>query len=388
MKPLITALLTSLLLSACQNNAPLSENSYKDNGVHFGMTTHNKTNTNNQDSTANNTSITPIQTLTKERPTPPTANELLNELKLGNVWQSLPFNYDNLSDNWQLLVVSDKDFNDLNLPIVKKDKFGITFEKSTSSDNHWIYMPNNCNSMSGKIQLTHTGIKTNGSLMTTQKGCAELPKELDDTLIHNAILKGNYEILEKGKQRILKIHHNNQYWLFYSYNPMSTRGLLKSFRKDRSDFYLSDFNAKNLLQKWKLYVVSDSSYNPTDTSLWQRDDRTIHYLNFYQNNDKHLWLSIANQCQDIKMPFDVTHTGIIANINQKIRTDSECHLGEYYKQSDENIIYNAIYNGNYQILQNDNGLLLKINHNDRILFFVSNSYNEKEKAYWEQNGRK
>lgn len=381
MKALLSTLCIALLLSACQNNAPLSENSHKDNGVHSTATAQNNT---NQSTITNNTLIIPK----RQRPTPPTANKLLNELKLGNVWQSSPFNYDNLSDNWRLLVVSDDDLNDLNLPIVKKDRFTVTFEKSTQLNNYWIYMPNNCNSMNGEFKITKTGIKPNGYLASTEKYCAKLPKELDDNLIHNAILKGNYELLEKDKQRILKINHNNQNWFFYSDDPMSTWGLLKSFRKDRSDFYLSDFNTKNLLQKWHLYVISDNSHNPIDTSLWQRDDRTRYHLNFYQNNDRHLWLSIANQCQDIKIPFDIAHTGIIANINQIIRTNNECHLGEYYKQSDENIIYNAIYNGNYQILQNDNGLLLKISHNDRILFFVSQSYNNKEKAYWEQNRRK
>lgn len=385
MKPLIATLLTTLLLSACQNNAPSSENSYKDNGVHSTATAQNNI---NQNAITNNAPPTPIQAPKRQHPTPPTANELLNELKLGNVWQSLPFNYDNLSDDWQLLVVSDDDFNDLNLPIVKKDKFGITFEKSTSSDNHWIYMPNNCNSMSGKIQLTHTGIKENEGLLSTEIHCGTLPTELDDHLIHTAILKGNYEILEKDKQRILKIHHNNQYWFFYSYDPMSPSGLLKSFSKDRDDFNGVDFNQNNLLGDWRLYAISDKYHMPTDLPVWQKNADERYLISFKTDTTNQLWISMPNYCNQIKIPFTTKENGIVADFNQIISTNAKCDIPEYYKDANESIIHNAIYNGTYQILQNDNGLLLKINHNDRILFFVSHSYNEKEKAYWEQNGRK
>lgn len=143
----------------------------------------------------------------------PTNDELLTSLK-SNDWQKLALTYENISNQWRLIVVSDTNFNNLNLPIVKKDDFVLTFEKSVELNNYWVYMPNNCNTMNGEFIITKTGIKIQDNLPTTEIACSPPAKDLDDSIVHTVILNGNYELYQKDTQRILKITHNHQYWLF------------------------------------------------------------------------------------------------------------------------------------------------------------------------------
>lgn len=343
-------------------------------------------------------SKTPIHTQKRQRPTPPTANELLNELKLGNRWQSLTFNSDNLVDDWKLLVVSDDELNDLNLSIIKKaNKIAVHFTDNANCISfirlyHSARISNldNPDPVSHFIRLSQPAQK--GEVIIQRGGWSSIyfTEGSDDWLVYNAVFEGTYEILEKDKQRILKIHHNNHYWFFYSYDPMTYKGLVKSFQKDRADFYLIDFNSHNLLGNWTLYAVTNERYkfNEEELYLSVRYDDECYIINFKTDATNQLWLSMPNYCNQIKIPFTTKENGIVADFNQIISTNGKCDIPEYYKDANESIIHNAIYNGTYQILQNDNGLLLKINHNDRILFFVSQSYNDKEQAYWEQHRRK
>lgn len=387
MKSLLSTCLIALSLSACHNNTALSEKpKISEQGIHYSDThigDYKKHSANNGDAM-----IIDQNHQTRKKPIPPTAYELLHELKLGHQWQSLPFNGSNVEDNWQLLVVSDNDFNELNLPIIKKNKFTITVEKSLSSDYYWIYMPNNCNSMSGKVQLTKTGIKSIGGLFTTEILCGKLPKELDDHIIHTAIFNGHYEILEKGKQRILKIMHNQQNWFFYSYDPMTSYGLIKSFKKDRDDFNLVSFDVAKLVNDWRLYAISDKHYNPAELILWQKNGRERYQLTFKTDHDNKLWLSMPNYCNQIRIPFKTTDTGIIPNFNQLMTSNIKCDIAEYYKEAKESIIHDAVYYGKYQLFQNADGTLLKISYNNQILFFISEFYNDKQQNYLESNHKR
>ncbi|OPH33815.1 META domain-containing protein [Moraxella equi] len=194
----ISILLFIMLLSACTN--------------------HNQNSKNTIEHDVNITNISKDNN--KPPPALPTNDELLSSLK-SNDWQKLALTYENISNQWRLIVVSDINFNNLNLPIVKKDDFILIFEKSVELDNHWMYMPNNCNSMNGEFVLTKTGIKIQGSLPTTEMACSPLHKDLDDNIIHTVILNGDYEIYQKEMQKILKITHNHQYWLFI--NTVATK---------------------------------------------------------------------------------------------------------------------------------------------------------------------
>lgn len=61
---------------------------------------------------------------------------------------------------------------------------------------------------------------------------------------------------------------------------MSTCRLLKSFRKDRSDFNMINFNHPNLLDDWRLYAISDKYYMPTDLPVWQKNTNERYLLTF------------------------------------------------------------------------------------------------------------
>lgn len=167
--------------------------------------------TNNQTNTDLNTSNTDNHST--QQAAPLTDDELLSSIKSDQQWQSLPLTYEYLLGRWKLAVVSDQNFNNLHLPIVKKDNTTITFNKSTELNNYWVHLPNNCNSMNGEFTLTKTAIKIRGNLATTEMACATPPKALDDNMIHSVILNGDYEIYQK-ERRILKIHHDHQYWIF------------------------------------------------------------------------------------------------------------------------------------------------------------------------------
>ncbi|MDO4449486.1 MAG: META domain-containing protein [Moraxella sp.] len=187
----ISILLAIMLLSACTNHNQNSKN-----------TIENDVNIANISKDNNN-----------PPPALPTNDELLTSLK-SNDWQKLALTYENISNQWRLIVVSDANFNNINLPIVKKDDFVLTFEKSVELNNYWVHMPNNCNTMNGEFILTKTGIKIQGNLPTTEIACSPPPKDLDDNIIHDVILNGDYEIYQTEQQHILKITHNHQYWLF------------------------------------------------------------------------------------------------------------------------------------------------------------------------------
>lgn len=187
-------ILSIIVLSACTNNHQITNNPAVNHDVDIANT---DTDTNHQ-----------------QQATPLTDDELLTSFKSNHQWQSLPLTYENLLSRWKLVVVSDKDFNNLNLPIVKKDNAIIAFNKSTELNNYWVYLPNNCNSMSGEFTLTETGIKIQDNLPTTEIACSPPPTDLDDNIIHDVILNGDYEIYQKDAQGILKITHNHQYWLF------------------------------------------------------------------------------------------------------------------------------------------------------------------------------
>lgn len=353
MKVFILAIFMTLLFAACQNS----------------NINHNQLNI----TTESDAEIS-ISTQNNQYPKIPTPL-IISELKSDNQWQILPFNYDNLSDDWRLLTVSDEEYNDLDLPIVKKDKFSIEFSKSIELNNYWIFMPNNCNSMSGEFILTKTGIKIAGNLLTTQMFCAELPKELDDDLIHQAVLKGNYQIFEKNKQRLLKISHNNQHWFFYSYDPNYPYGLLKSFKKDRHNFESLEFHISELLNDWRLYAVSDNNYNPIQLPLWQKNAKERYQLTFKMDDNNDYWLSMPNYCNHIKVPFSPTKKGIIADMTKIITTNQKCDVPEAYKDANESIIHHAVYHGEYQLLFDKYKSLLKISHDNMILFFIAEDDN-------------
>lgn len=339
---------------------------------------------NSQDSTQDASTKTRQEPSQTVAPIPPTAHELLTELKTSDVWQSLPLTYDNLSDDWRLLVVSDTALNDLDLPIVKKQPFSVEFSKSPIiKDYYSVSMPNNCNGMGGRIVLTGTGINTPENLPTTQMSCEKPPSELDDDIVHQAIIHGKYQILEKGKQRILKLTHDGQYWFFYAHDPMYHHGLLKSFNKDRHDWHAVSYRADDLLGDWRLYAIGDNQYHPIHLDLWQKNGNERYQISFNKESNDTYFLSMPNDCNHMSIPFIFNNSKFAFDFDKTISTQAKCGIPKAYKNADESIIHNALYHGNYQLMENDDGKLLKVAYDGQVLFFVSEAYNQKQHQAFE-----
>lgn len=163
-------------------------------------------------------------THTEKQQRPPIASELLDEIKLGNHWHSLTFNADNLFGDWELLVVSDNELNDLNLSIIKKaNKIAVHFTNNSNCISvarlyHTAQISNLDyeHSIHHLIKLSQPAQK---GYVAIQRGGWDpiylfLSEGSDDWLIYNTVFEGTYELLEKNKQRILKINYNHQNWFF------------------------------------------------------------------------------------------------------------------------------------------------------------------------------